>query len=412
MQRTTVQMPTSEIDRQSNESIVDEGLHLDKGGGVEELSGEASSGSSVYPTRHCVLAWSGKVKPRLLPRSLFLETARREQLRAIRTNAKVCMVLVSIDKALRECPDALFELSGRLQNHIRETDLLGWYAHNRLALLLLDTDEHAARECIDRIKLKETTEETGPSLEFQLLSYSESAFSLGESPWSKLDQPRFIDADPKLVPRSQLLVKRLLDLFGSLTAILLLSPVMLTTAIVIKATSRGPVIFRQVRLGKDGRPFTFLKFRSMRADADQSLHRKHVEALMAKGEKDEASCERKAWFKMEADPRITPVGRFLRKSSIDELPQLFNVLKGDMSLVGPRPPIPYEVESYSAWHLRRILEVKPGITGFWQVEGRGAVTFDDMVRLDLQYARHWTLLTDIRILLKTVVVVLQRRGAA
>lgn len=206
VQRTTVQMPTSEIDRQSNESIVDEGLHLDKGGGVEELSGEASSGSSVYPTRHCVLAWSGKVKPRLLPRSLFLETARREQLRAIRTNAKVCMVLVSIDKALRECPDALFELSGRLQNHIRETDLLGWYAHNRLALLLLDTDEHAARECIDRIKLKETTEETGPSLEFQLLSYSESAFSLGESPWSKLDQPRFIDADPKLVPRSQLLV--------------------------------------------------------------------------------------------------------------------------------------------------------------------------------------------------------------
>ncbi|MEY6432076.1 sugar transferase [Thioalkalicoccus limnaeus] len=320
------------------------------------------------------------------------------------------MVLVSLGEGWRTSPEELFELSGRLQNHIRETDLLGWYAHNQIAILL-DTDEHGARECIGRIKSKEKTDTAGHALTFQLLSYSESASSFVES-----HRPRvpalFIDCDPRIASKSQLISKRLLDLCGSLIGILLLAPVMIAAALAVKLTSSGPIIFRQVRLGKDGKPFKFLKFRSMRADADQSLHRRHVKALMARDEKDEAMCERKAWFKIEADPRITPVGRFLRQTSIDELPQLFNVLRGDMSLVGPRPPIPYEVESYSAWHLRRILEVKPGITGFWQVEGRGAVTFDDMVRLDLQYARHWTVLTDIRILLKTVIVVLQQRGAA
>jgi lipopolysaccharide/colanic/teichoic acid biosynthesis glycosyltransferase len=150
----------------------------------------------------------------------------------------------------------------------------------------------------------------------------------------------------------------------------------------------------------------------MRADADQNLHREYVKKLITSDDKGESGDSERPWFKMEADPRITPVGQFLRKTSIDELPQLFNVLRGDMSLVGPRPPIPYEVESYSAWHLRRILEVKPGITGLWQTEGRGVITFEDMVRLDIRYARHWTVLMDIRILLKTVKVVLQRRGAA
>lgn len=212
--------------------------------------------------------------------------------------------------------------------------------------------------------------------------------------------------------KMQTALKRLMDVCGSLAAIILLSPVMVGAAIAVKATSKGPIIFRQVRLGEGGRSFTYLKFRSMKADADQNLHREYVKKLIASHGNSESRDGERAWFKMEADPRITPVGRFLRKTSIDELPQLFNVLKGEMSLVGPRPPIPYEVEAYSAWHLRRILEVKPGITGLWQTEGRGVITFDDMVRLDLRYARHWTVLMDIRILFKTVKVVLQRRGAA
>ncbi len=192
----------------------------------------------------------------------------------------------------------------------------------------------------------------------------------------------------------------------------LLSPIMLLSALAVKATSKGPVIFRQIRVGKGGAPFVFYKFRSMRVDTGYDSHRNYVQSFIRgdSSELNQGDGER-PFYKMKSDPRITPVGRFLRKSSIDELPQLFNVLVGDMSLVGPRPPIPYELESYSAWHLRRILEVKPGLTGLWQVEGRSIVSFDDMVRLDLQYARNWTIWMDIKIMLKTVKVVLQCRGS-
>jgi lipopolysaccharide/colanic/teichoic acid biosynthesis glycosyltransferase len=159
-------------------------------------------------------------------------------------------------------------------------------------------------------------------------------------------------------------------------------------------------------------PFLFFKFRSMRVNTDDRIHREYVASLIeGKNAQVDQGNGKKPWFKLKADPRITPIGRFIRKTSIDELPQLLNVLKGEMSLVGPRPPIPYETDRYQAWHLRRLLEVRPGITGLWQVEGRSRVSFDDMVRLDLRYARTWSLWLDVRILLKTVVVVLRRDGA-
>jgi lipopolysaccharide/colanic/teichoic acid biosynthesis glycosyltransferase len=151
----------------------------------------------------------------------------------------------------------------------------------------------------------------------------------------------------------------------------------------------------------------------MRADAAEDSHRNYVQSLI-KGDSSAVNqgSVQKPFYKMTCDSRITPVGRFIRKFSIDELPQFFNVLRGDMSLVGPRPPIPYEVQVYKAWHFRRILDVKPGITGLWQVEGRSNIGFDDMVRLDVQYARHWSVLLDLKILLKTVKVVLLCRGSA
>ncbi|MBW2605795.1 MAG: exopolysaccharide biosynthesis polyprenyl glycosylphosphotransferase [Deltaproteobacteria bacterium] len=214
------------------------------------------------------------------------------------------------------------------------------------------------------------------------------------------------------LPDTDKWIKRSIDIMGALIGIILFSPVMLVIAILIKITSSGPVLFKQERMGFPGKKFTFLKFRSMYTDCSEERHRQYVTNLikntpLTTGE--EAEC--KPVYKMDDDPRITPFGNFLRKSSLDELPQLINVLKGEMSLVGPRPPIPYEVEKYENWHFRRVLEVKPGITGLWQVEGRSRTTFNEMVRLDIAYVNNFSLWLDLKILFKTIWVVLSGKGA-
>jgi exopolysaccharide biosynthesis polyprenyl glycosylphosphotransferase len=208
------------------------------------------------------------------------------------------------------------------------------------------------------------------------------------------------------------LCKRSLDIVGSACGMVVFSALMLITTAAIKMTSPGPVIFKQMRLGKRGVPFVFYKFRSMSVNANDRIHREYVASLISGGHEGiNQGDSTSPLYKLKADPRVTRVGRFIRKTSIDELPQLFNVLKGDMSLVGPRPPIPYEAEKYQPWHLRRILEMKPGITGIWQVEGRSKTSFDDMVRMDLRYIRNCSLMFDLKILIRTVKVVLKREGA-
>jgi len=206
--------------------------------------------------------------------------------------------------------------------------------------------------------------------------------------------------------------KRLIDITGSLFGIIFFSPLMLVIAILIKITSNGPVFFKQKRIGRFGKIFTFLKFRTMLVNCDDSIHKDYVKKLI-QGKNNEVNLgtTEKPLYKIENDPRITWLGRYLRKLSLDELPQFFNVLVGSMSLVGPRPPIPYELESYKSWHHRRILEVKPGITGLWQVYGRSMTTFDEMVRLDLQYVHERSLKLDIKILFKTILVVFNTKGA-
>jgi lipopolysaccharide/colanic/teichoic acid biosynthesis glycosyltransferase/GGDEF domain-containing protein len=207
-------------------------------------------------------------------------------------------------------------------------------------------------------------------------------------------------------------IKRGTDIVGSLFLIILLSPVMFVIAILIKITSRGPVLFKQERIGYLGIKFTFLKFRSMYAGCDERSHKEYVKNLIKNNcNNTNCSSEGRPVFKMEHDPRISPFGRLLRKSSLDELPQLINVFKGEMSLVGPRPPIAYEVANYECWHLRRVLEVKPGITGLWQIHGRSRTTFDEMVRLDIAYVNNWSLWLDLKILFKTIWVVLSAKGA-
>ena len=204
--------------------------------------------------------------------------------------------------------------------------------------------------------------------------------------------------------------KRGLDMIGSLALLALLLPAYLAIAALVKLTSAGPVFFRQQRVGEMGRPFRMLKFRTMHVNADQAIHQQYVTQFINSGAPVRESGTNGV-FKIVNDPRVTPIGRVLRKTSLDELPQFWNVLRGDMSLVGPRPPLPYEVEQYKPWHYRRVLEAKPGITGLWQVTGRSRTSFDDMVRLDLRYARTCSIWTDMKILLATPRAVISGKGA-
>ena len=202
------------------------------------------------------------------------------------------------------------------------------------------------------------------------------------------------------------LAKRVSDLVIASLALGILGPLWLLIALLIKLDSRGPVFYKQERVGMDGRVFLFYKFRTMRADTDDTRHREY-QRMYIKGRPDSnlGDGERPA-YKLRGDERVTRLGRLLRKLSLDELPQLFNVLRGDMSVVGPRPPIPYEVESYELWHRKR-LDMKPGITGLWQVSGRNRLPFDEMVRMDLYYIENWSLLLDMKIILQTLPVMLR-----
>lgn len=201
--------------------------------------------------------------------------------------------------------------------------------------------------------------------------------------------------------------KRLLDIGGSLFGLVVLSPLFAAVAMAIRLDSPGPVFFRQQRLGLNGRPFVIYKFRTMFAEADSEVHREYVQALIAGGGSDLKG--ESGAYKLDGDTRITRVGSWLRTTSIDELPQLLNVLRGEMSLVGPRPPLGYEVELYSERDARR-LEVTPGMTGLWQVSGRNNTDFAQMVELDLAYIERRSLLLDLRILARTFTAVLSRSG--
>ena len=204
------------------------------------------------------------------------------------------------------------------------------------------------------------------------------------------------------------LAKRTFDTLAVTLGLILLSPLLLMVAIAIKLDSPGPVFYRQSRVGENGRLFTMLKFRSMKTGNDASAHQQHIAKLI----QENLSVDQLGGksLKLENDPRITRVGKLIRKTSIDELPQLFNILRGEMSLVGPRPAIPYEVELYKDWHKRRF-EALPGITGVWQVKGRNLVSFDEMVRMDIEYIEKQSLWLDIRILLRTPLAVITGSGA-
>ncbi|HEX9738524.1 MAG TPA: sugar transferase, partial [Candidatus Limnocylindria bacterium] len=193
------------------------------------------------------------------------------------------------------------------------------------------------------------------------------------------------------------LAKRALDVIGSLFGLLVASPILLGVGIAVRLDSSGPILFRQVRLGLGGRPFTVLKFRTMHLSADERRHQEHIRELLPPAR----AADEAIWTPIAADPRVTGIGSFLRRSHLDELPQLVNVLRGEMSLVGPRPPIPYEVELYEPWHLPR-LSVLPGLTGLWQSRGWGQLSFGEGVKLDIEYVKRRSFGLDVRIILRTL----------
>ena len=205
------------------------------------------------------------------------------------------------------------------------------------------------------------------------------------------------------------LLKRTFDIVFSALAIAVLFPFWLFIALLIKLDSKGPVFYTQERVGMDGRLFLLYKFRTMKAGADSELHREYQKAFIAGQAEANVGNDAKPTYKLLADPRVTRVGKLLRRTSLDEVPQLLNVALADMSLVGPRPPIPYEVEAYELWHRKR-LDMKPGLTGLWQVSGRNRLPFEEMVRLDLFYIENWSLLLDLKIILRTGFVMIGGQG--
>lgn len=202
--------------------------------------------------------------------------------------------------------------------------------------------------------------------------------------------------------------KRMIDLALALIVLTIAGPLITVIAVLIATTSRGAIFFRQERIGLGGRRFTMLKFRTMRVDADESVHREYVLSMVRDTPRD-AKCV--GAFKLTSDARVTRIGALLRKTSLDELPQFLNVLVGDMSVVGPRPPLPYEVEQYDDWQMER-LSSRPGITGLWQVSGRNRMSYVDMCRLDIDYLRSWSLARDVAIIIRTPWVMFSNSGRA
>ena len=357
----------------------------------------------------------------LHPNSLFLNEPQfkallvRERKRAERTKSPMLLAIVDV---------AVLKARG-MSNHLmhakikeglascsREIDLRGWYREEyEIGILFTDIKTEAVdgimeklSTCISRV--------FGPNLS-NAVSVRHLVYPLDvmKQPLEQLSDRSLLypensaDLPTTVLQRS---LKRSVDVIIAVTALIALSPFFALIAALIKLSSPGPVFFKQERLGYGGKRFQLLKFRSMKPNCETDSHKQYVLSLIngtapAPGDT--------GFFKMKNDPRITAIGRFLRKTSLDELPQLINVLLGDMSLVGPRPPIAYEVEAYAPWHQRRLLEAVPGITGLWQVEGRSRTSFDDMVRMDLRYSSTWSLWLDMKLLIKTPAAVFIGKGA-
>lgn len=357
----------------------------------------------------------------LLPEPLFLRALRLERKRAERSRKLFVLMLVDRATSGEESghADPMIKAVPAILSSIRETDIAGWHhANAALGVIFAELDPAEKKSTVSALRAKVTgilqsvlrpEEASGLRITFHCFPEDWGQDETGVV-IEKL-YPDLVQRDEsRKVPRA---IKRAGDVLGSAMVLLLLAPVLLIVALAVKLTSPGPILYRQKRIGQYGVPFTCLKFRSMSTGNDPRIHMDYVKSFIggnASGDHSGANGNGKV-YKITKDPRLTSVGRLLRKTSLDEFPQFLNVLRGDMSMVGPRPPVPYELEAYDIWHRRRLLEVKPGITGLWQVNGRSRLPFDEMVRLDLRYATTWSLWLDFKILVRTPQAVFSGEGA-
>lgn len=357
----------------------------------------------------------------VLAEDVFRKILCWERKRAERSSRCFLLMLVNVGRVLQgdETGTALTKIVSSLSQSTRETDVAGWYMEGTVLGVIFTELREEDGEAFSRLARASLTRSLGTKMVSEVVRMIGISFHFFPRPWDKSSPEQL--ADTKLYPdlfeednatRFFRFVKRAMDIVVSLMVLVLCSPLFAAIALAIKLTSKGPILFRQERVGQYGLPFAFLKFRSMKCGSDPDIHREYIKQFISgKVRPGRASNGGDAVYKIQNDPRVTWVGKFLRKTSLDELPQFINVLRGEMSLVGPRPPIPYELEVYQIWHRRRVLEVKPGITGLWQVNGRSRTTFDEMVRLDLRYAKIWSPWLDIKILLQTPRAVFSGEGA-
>jgi lipopolysaccharide/colanic/teichoic acid biosynthesis glycosyltransferase len=344
-----------------------------------------------------------------------------ERKRTERSQKPFLLMLLETGDSLESDDDEnlLSKVLSALSDSIRETDVSGWYKGSSVVGVMFTQLGSEDRTAIVSMMLARVSATLRVALGAEQLSQVSISFHLFPEDWDHEVSDRASNPAlyPDLLRRNQArklpsAVKRIMDVVGSALALVVLAPLFLVIAVAIKLSSKGPVFFRQQRIGQYGVPFVFLKFRSMYANNDASVHKQYIrELIRGQAERKPSNGNGQGVYKLTSDARITPVGGGLRRTSLDELPQFFNVLRGEMSLVGPRPPIAYEVKAYDIWHRSRLCEAKPGITGLWQVNGRSRVKFDDMVRLDFQYARTWSLLLDLKILMQTPKAVVLGEGA-
>jgi len=362
-------------------------------------------------------------EPALERRDLDEESFRRviavERKRTERSKAPFVLMLLEVANQNSErATQALESSMSVLLAASRDTDLVGWYKEKTTIGALFTGLVASDKSTVLTTILSRVSNSLRGELSFEQFNLINISLHYYPDDWDQDGPGR--PSNPALYPdlsnqasgkQPLLILKRTIDIVGGLILSLICLPFCVLIAIAIKTTSKGPILFRQMRVGQHGKQFVFLKFRSMYADNDHSVHREYVTKLINNETPAGSTCKSDTVYKLTGDKRITPIGRLLRRTSLDELPQFLNVLRGEMSLVGPRPPIPYELAAYQTWHRRRLLEVKPGVTGLWQVTGRSTVDFDAMVRLDLKYAIAWSPWLDIKILLRTPLAVIRGSGA-
>ncbi len=348
----------------------------------------------------------------------FIDMLALERKRTERSKKPFLLMLLDVRNVPMDdrANEVLKKVSRVLFSVTRETDLKGWFRDGSVIGVIFTEIKGLAGNIINKkivTRFSTTLDHTQVrEIEITTHYFPETSDDGMSGNGHDMNFYRDLLKRTSSAKTSQLL-KRALDIAGSIIALIIFSPAFLIIPLLIKLSSKGPVLFKQERVGEYGKRFILLKFRSMYTDCDHGIHKEYVRKLICeKNSYDTGTADtQNRLYKIKHDPRVTPVGIFLRKTSLDELPQLINVLKGEMSLVGPRPPIPYELENYDIWHRRRILEVKPGITGLWQVNGRSRTSFDEMVRLDVRYIKEMSLWLDIKILLRTPFAVFSGKGA-